>query len=79
MTSHFMKESRERDTSCGHPKNRRREHVDRRLERGPKVLNKYTQHRETNHRPIPPHGREITVLNVSIAEVPRALEDKNLL
>lgn len=53
--------------------------MDKRLERGPRALNKYTQHREADHRPIQRHHREITLLNVSIAEVLRALEDKNLL
>lgn len=81
MTSRFAKESRERKTSHKHPENQRKEHVDKRLDRGPKALNKYINHQEVDHRPRPqpPQYKEITPLNVSIAKVLVAIQDKNLL
>lgn len=79
MTSRFAKESEERDTTRRFHKDQRREHVNRRPDRGLRALNKYNNHQETDHRPIPPQHREVTPLNVSIAKILVAVQDKNLL
>lgn len=67
MTNKFAKESRERDISRGCNEDRTRDYGVRRPNQGPRALNKYTNHRETNHQPRPLQYKEIIPLNVSIA------------
>lgn len=79
MTSRFIKKSRERDITHKRPKDQRREHMDKRLDRGLGALNKYNHHWEVDDWPRPPQHREVTPLNVSMVEILIAVQDKNLI